>query len=74
MNTNSDTQIKQQVRQFYDDIGWQEIEIQRNAKRAPKLILSGEAARLAKKKKLTTWSVSLSHSQSHAIAMVVGIG
>ena len=25
MNTNSDTQIKQQVRQFYDDIGWQEI-------------------------------------------------
>lgn len=56
------------------DIGWQEIEVQRNAKRAPKLILSGEAARLAKKKKLKTWSVSLSHSQSHAIAMVVGIG
>jgi SAM-dependent methyltransferase len=25
MNTNSDTQIKQQVRRFYDDIGWQEI-------------------------------------------------
>lgn len=25
MTTNSDTQIKQQVRQFYDEIGWQEI-------------------------------------------------
>jgi SAM-dependent methyltransferase len=25
MNVNSDTQIKQQVRRFYDDIGWQEI-------------------------------------------------
>jgi hypothetical protein len=25
MNTNSETQIKQDVRKFYDDIGWQEI-------------------------------------------------
>jgi hypothetical protein len=25
MTTNSDIQIKQQVRQFYDEIGWQEI-------------------------------------------------
>ncbi len=55
------------------DIGWQEIEIQRLKNGAPELHLYGEAARLAKEKKLKTWSVSLSHSQSHAIAMVVGI-
>lgn len=56
------------------DISWQEIEIQSSEKRAPKLMLYGEAARLAEKQKLVTWSISLSHSQSHAIAMVVGVG
>jgi phosphopantetheinyl transferase (holo-ACP synthase) len=37
-------------------------------------VLYGKAAKLAEKEKLTTWSVSLSHTQSHAIAMVVGVG
>lgn len=56
------------------EISWQEIEIRRGEKGAPTLALYGKAARLAEKKKVTTWSVSLSHSQSHAIAMVAGMG
>ncbi|MBT3338840.1 MAG: holo-ACP synthase [Anaerolineae bacterium] len=56
------------------DVAWREIEIRREENGAPKLLLHGEAARLAKEKKLSTWSISLSHSQSHAIAMMVGIG
>ncbi len=56
------------------DIGWKEIEIKREENGAPTLLLCGEAARFAREKKLKTWSVSLSHSQSHAIAMIVGMG
>jgi len=58
----------------FGDIAWDEVEIQRAETGAPSLVLYGKAARLAKEKNLETWSVSLSHSQSHAIAMVVGVG
>ena len=56
------------------DVSWQEVEIQRDENGAPSLHLYGEAARKAKEQGLETWSVSLSHSQSHAIALVVAIG
>jgi holo-[acyl-carrier protein] synthase len=56
------------------DVSWQEIEVQRDAQGAPSLHLYGEAARLASEQGLSSWSVSLSHSQSHAIATVIAIG
>ena len=56
------------------DVSWQEVEIQRDENGAPSLHLYGEAAQKAKEQGLETWSVSLSHSQSHAIALVVAIG
>ena len=58
----------------FGDIAWDEVEIQRGEKGAPTLVLHGKAAHLAEKQNFTTWSVSLSHSQSHAIAVVVGMG
>ncbi len=58
----------------FGNIAWDEVEIQRAENGAPTLVLYGKAALLSEEKKLTTWSVSLSHSQSHAIAMVVGMG
>jgi holo-[acyl-carrier protein] synthase len=58
----------------FGDIAWDEVEIQRAENGAPSLVLYGKAAGLAKKNGITTWSVSLSHSKSHAIAMVVGMG
>ena len=56
------------------DVSWKEIEVLRAESGAPQLVLHGAAERLAREQGLATWSLSLSHSQSHAIAMVVAIG
>jgi len=55
-------------------ITWREIEVLRGEARQPVLYLHGEAARRAESLSLRTWSLSLSHTQNYAIAMVVGIG
>jgi len=55
-------------------VGWREIEILRGPANQPELYLHGRAARLAAEQNLTAWSISLSHTQTHAIAMVVAIG
>jgi holo-[acyl-carrier protein] synthase len=55
------------------DVGWQDIEILRAESGAPVLSLHGYAERLATQLGLKTWSVSLSHTREHAIAMVVAI-
>lgn len=55
-------------------IAWQEVEVLRGPDRQPVLRLSGEAARLAAELGLHTWSLSLSHTRHHAIAVVVAMG
>jgi holo-[acyl-carrier protein] synthase len=55
-------------------IRWQDIEIQRGPNGEPVLHLYGSAAALAEKQGLTTWSVSISHTQTHAVAMAVACG
>jgi len=55
-------------------VSWKEIEILRDDSRAPVLFLHGAAQRLADKLNLHTWSLSLSHTQTHAVAFVVAIG
>lgn len=56
------------------DVGWQEIEVLGNEQNAPQLTLHGEALKMANKQGLSSWSVSISHSQSHSVALVVAIG
>ena len=56
------------------DVGWQEIEILRGPARQPHLHLHGKASSLADELDLETWSLSLSHTRTHAIALVVAIG
>lgn len=56
------------------DVGWQDIEILRDPNGAPLLTLHGHAARLADELGLKTWSISLSHTHEHAVAMVVATG
>ncbi len=56
------------------DVTWQEIEILGNEQNAPILTLSGAAAEKARELGLTEWSVSISHSMSHAVALVVAVG
>ena len=55
-------------------VAWCEIEILRGPNRQPELHLHGRAATLACELGLKEWSLSLSHSQSQAVAVVVAWG
>jgi len=55
-------------------VSWKEIEILRDSTHRPTLHLHGNAAKFATAQNLTHWSISLSHSQTHAIAMATAIG
>ncbi len=55
-------------------VSWQEIEIRGGEYEAPAIILHDRVERIAKKLRLAHWSVSLSHSGTHAIALVVALG
>jgi holo-[acyl-carrier protein] synthase len=55
-------------------IFWREIEILRGPEREPVLHLHGNSLCLAEKQNLTSWSLSLSHTEQYAIAMVVALG
>jgi holo-[acyl-carrier protein] synthase len=54
-------------------ISWQDIEIRRGDSGEPVLHLHGAAQKMAEEQNIVTWSLSLSHSQNHAIAMVVAM-
>jgi holo-[acyl-carrier protein] synthase len=53
-------------------VGWQDIEILRGPTGKPGIILHGSAAHRAAEQGLESWSVSLSHTREHAVAVVVG--
>lgn len=55
-------------------VGWREIEIIGDATGEPQLRLDGQAAMLAEELGLRTWSVSLSHTLEHAVAVVIAAG
>lgn len=52
-------------------VGWRDIEVVREETGPPLLRLHGEAAALARKQKMARWLVTLSHSDSSAIAWVL---
>jgi len=55
-------------------VSWQEIEVLRTETGQPMLNLHGEANKIALAQGLTRWSISLSHTQEHAIAIAVALG
>jgi holo-[acyl-carrier protein] synthase len=55
-------------------VTWQEIEILGNEQNAPRLRLHGAAQDLAGKLGLEAWSISLSHTREHAVAVAVALG
>ena len=52
-------------------VGWRDIEITRDQQRRPLLRLYGPAQALAAEMGLEEWSLSLSHTHDHAVAVVV---
>lgn len=54
-------------------VSWHEIEVLSSAGQ-PNIHLHGAARSLAQTSGLQVWSVSLSHSMTHAVAMVVALG
>jgi holo-[acyl-carrier protein] synthase len=55
-------------------VSWQEIEVLRGPLRQPLLKLHGAARRISDELGLQTWSISLSHTATHAIALAVAVG
>jgi len=52
------------------DVTWRELEVRRDDKRRPQLILYGTAQELAQKQGWVSWSLSLSHTAEQAVAVV----
>jgi holo-[acyl-carrier protein] synthase len=57
----------------FGPIGWLEVEVRSDESRMPHLVLHGRAEKLADELGLSKWSVSLSHTESQAIAFVVAV-
>ena len=55
------------------EVTFQDIEVLRGSAGEPVLYLHGAAKRLAEALGLEIWSISLSHTKEHAIAMVVAM-
>lgn len=51
--------------------GWTDVEIERQAGGKPRLLLHGEARSLSERLGAGSWTVSLSHSRVHAVAVVI---
>ena len=55
------------------DVSWTEIEVVCDGRGKPELVLHGRALELARSLGLDDWSISLSHTDTHAIAFAVAI-
>ena len=55
-------------------VSWLDLEITKNDENQPGITLHGTALELAESLNLNTWSISLSHSDEIAIAIVVALG
>ena len=56
------------------DISWTDVEVVCDERGKPELVLHNQAHLLAQEKGLTTWAISLSHTDTHAIGFVVATG
>ncbi len=55
------------------EVGWQEIEVVEDKNGAPHLCFHGKAAQKVSQQKWLTWSLSLTHTQGMALAMLVAL-
>jgi holo-[acyl-carrier protein] synthase len=55
-------------------IAWTDVEIVKDPSGQPKVVLSGECARIAAELGISRWHVSISHIETHATASAMGEG
>lgn len=55
-------------------IAWTDIEVVSSATGAPGLVLRGAAAAAAGARGASSWLISLSHTETHAMASVIALG
>ena len=55
------------------DASWRDIEIVNEENGRPLVFLHGAALEIARKQNLDAWSISLSHTETHAIGMAVAM-
>jgi holo-[acyl-carrier protein] synthase len=55
-------------------LGWQHIEVERGSQGEPILHLYDVALAEAERLGLKQWSISISHTRTHAVAVAVGLG
>jgi holo-[acyl-carrier protein] synthase len=55
-------------------VGWKDIEVVAGPRRQPLLELHGEARRVAEAMGLDEWTISLSDTHEHAVAVAVAVG
>jgi len=56
------------------EVSWHEIQVLVDDYGKPIVKLSGKAAQVADSQGIRSWSLSISHTRTYAIAMVVGLG
>jgi len=54
-------------------IRWKDIEVENDESGAPQLRLLGNAEQIAREMNLNVWSISISHSKTHAVAIAVAL-
>ena len=57
-----------------DGIAWRQMEVRREPSGRPSLVLTGRCAEIADDLGIVQWHVSLSHTETSAIASVLGCG
>jgi holo-[acyl-carrier protein] synthase len=56
------------------DVNWTDIEVLCDGRGKPELVLHNKAGELAARLGLYQWSISLSHTETHAIGFAVAMG
>ena len=54
-------------------IAWTDVEVVKDPSGQPRIVLSGETARVAAARGITLWHVSISHIETHATASAIGM-
>lgn len=57
-----------------DGIQWTDMSVVNDAHGAPRLVVTGRAAEIAKQKQITGWIISLTHTGKNAAASVLAVG